>query len=87
VGPKGQVVIDREIRERLGVEPGWEAVQILAPDHVKLFFVAPPHRRSLKGRLEKYVHRRLETEVQWDQARGAAWEEASRGRFGRQPGE
>ena len=26
IGPEGQVVIEQEIRERLGVEPGWQAL-------------------------------------------------------------
>ena len=35
VGAEGQVVIAREIRERLGVKPGWVAVQRLVGDRAR----------------------------------------------------
>lgn len=54
VGPKGQVVIAKEIRDRLGVHPGWTVVQRVADDHVELYFVPPEHTRSLKGSLGRY---------------------------------
>lgn len=84
VGPKGQLVIDKAIRERLGVLPGWEAVQMIAGDHVKIYFVPPPHRRSLKGSLSQYVTRSVGDGEEWERAREAAWDEAARGEFGRQ---
>ena len=51
VGPKGQVVIAKEIRDRLGVEPGWLALQRVVGDHVEVHFLPPEHRKSLKGSL------------------------------------
>ena len=86
VGPKGQVVIEKEIRDRLGVEPGWQTIQVPAGDHVKLYFVPPPHNRSLKGCLSKYVSHSPVTEEEWDGARAAAWDEAARGEFGLESG-
>ncbi len=73
VGPKGQVVIAKRIRERLGVEPGWRAVQRLVGDHVEIHFIPPPHRRSLKGALAPHVKRKVPPGESWDEARVAAW--------------
>ena len=55
VGTKGQIVIEREIRERLGVEPGWKTLQRLVGDHVELYFVPPDHDESVAGFLSEYV--------------------------------
>jgi bifunctional DNA-binding transcriptional regulator/antitoxin component of YhaV-PrlF toxin-antitoxin module len=41
MGPKGQVTISKEIRERLGIGPGWMAVQHVVGEHVELHFVSP----------------------------------------------
>jgi bifunctional DNA-binding transcriptional regulator/antitoxin component of YhaV-PrlF toxin-antitoxin module len=57
VGTKGQIVIEREIRKRLGVQPGWQALQIPAEDHVKIYFIPPPHRRSLLGAARPFIQR------------------------------
>ena len=73
VGSKGQVVIEKEIRDRLGLEPGWLALQRLVDDHVEVFFVPPEHRRSLKGSLAQHIKARLSPGKQWDKARDAAW--------------
>ena len=42
VGRKGQVVIAKEIRDRLGIEPGWVAVQRMVEGHVEIHFLPPP---------------------------------------------
>lgn len=48
VGPKGQVVIPKDLRDRLGIEPGDEVAFWLDGDHVAL---RPMHRTSpLRGR-------------------------------------
>src|SRR5579863_5670176 len=49
VGEKGQVVIEKPIREALGILPGSTAVQELRDDHVEIRFYPPEHRRSLRG--------------------------------------
>jgi len=41
VGEKGQVVIDKTIRDRLGIGPGWLAIQRLVDNHVEIYFVGP----------------------------------------------
>jgi AbrB family looped-hinge helix DNA binding protein len=79
VGPKGQVVIAKEIRDRLGVKPGWLALQRLADDHVEVYFVAPEHRKSLKGSLAKHVKAHVAPGEEWSKARETAWSEAAYG--------
>ena len=74
VGRKGQVVINKEIRDRLGVEAGWQAIQRLVDDHVEVYFLPPAHKRSLKGVLRGYLEVRIASGDQWDRARDAAWE-------------
>lgn len=54
VGSKYQVVIERGARRRLGVRPGWVAVQTVVGDHLELRFLPPEHDRSLAGSLERY---------------------------------
>ncbi len=78
VSPKGQVVIAKEIREKLGVKPGWIAVQRLVDDHVEIYFLPPPHRRSLKGLLADKIQTRLSAE-DWPADRERAWRAASAG--------
>ena len=73
VGSKGQVVIAKEIRDKLGVRPGWAAVQAVVDGHVELHFVPPEHRRSLAGILRPYLKRSLPTEKELDRAREEAW--------------
>lgn len=80
VGPKGQVVIAKEIRDQLGVGPGWVALERLVDDHVEVYFVPPEHRKSLKGSLAKHVKGRARPGKEWDKAREAAWARASRER-------
>jgi bifunctional DNA-binding transcriptional regulator/antitoxin component of YhaV-PrlF toxin-antitoxin module len=78
VGPKGQVVIAKEIRERLGVKPGWVALQRLVGDRVEIYFLPPEHRESLKGGLARYLKANIPPGESWDQARQAAWQSAAR---------
>jgi AbrB family looped-hinge helix DNA binding protein len=78
VGAKGQVVIAKEIRERLGVKPGWVALQRLVDDRVEIYFLPPEHHETLKGSLNSYVKAGIPLGEAWDQARQAAWEAAAR---------
>jgi AbrB family looped-hinge helix DNA binding protein len=48
VGPKGQVVIPKDLRDRLGIEPGDEVDFWLVDDHVAVRPVGL--RRPLRGR-------------------------------------
>ncbi len=78
VGQKGQVVIEKRIREKLGVKPKSLAIQTLVGDHIEMRFVSPAHKKSLAGSLRKFIDpeilkiplkKRLELEEK-------AWEEA-----------
>ncbi len=78
VGAKGQVVIGKEIRDRLGVKPGWLALQRRVGDHVEVYFVPPEHNKSLKGSLAKHIRARIAPGGRWDKAREMAWRKAVR---------
>lgn len=82
VGPKGQVVISKEIRDRLGVKPGWIALQRVVNDHIEVFFLPPEHAHSLKGSLAEHIKTRVKPGTEWDQARESAWKEAARQKAG-----
>lgn len=77
VGEKGQIVIEKPIREALGIEPGFIAVQAVVDDHVEIRFYPPEHRRSLRGRLARFAKRSV-SEEEWAQAREQAWATAVR---------
>lgn len=74
VGAKGQVVIDKQIRDRLGVEPGWVALQSVVEDHVEIYFLPPRHRKSLKGILAPHIKASVAPGREWDEARERARE-------------
>jgi bifunctional DNA-binding transcriptional regulator/antitoxin component of YhaV-PrlF toxin-antitoxin module len=81
VGQKGQVVIEKKIRDELGVKPGWLAIQRLINDHVEIYFIPPEHRKSLKGSLAKYLGAHVAPGEEWDQARDTAWHSAAKQRM------
>ena len=83
VGQKGQVVISKEIRDKLGVEPGWWALQMIVDGHLEIHFVPPEHNRSLLGSLAPYTDVVIQPGEEWDKARekageAAAWERVKR---------
>jgi bifunctional DNA-binding transcriptional regulator/antitoxin component of YhaV-PrlF toxin-antitoxin module len=67
VGPEGQVIIEKEIRDQLGVQPGWQALQILDGDHVRIYFIPPEHNRSLRGIAKPFIRRQAPPEEAWDE--------------------
>jgi AbrB family looped-hinge helix DNA binding protein len=83
VGAKGQVVISKEIRDQLGIEPGWEALQRVVDGHVELHFFPPAESRSARGILAPHIKRRMtatteeEWQEEWRRIREAAWEKAA----------
>lgn len=83
VGSKGQVVIKKEIRDQLGIEPGWRTVQLVVDDHVELYFIPPEHNRSLAGSLAQYTNVRIPDEDELHDAIEEAWAEMARERVAR----
>ncbi len=77
VGSKGQVVIAKDIREQLGVNPGWQTLQRLVDDHLEVYFIPPEHSDSLKGILADHSEVRVPLGEEWEQARAAAWNKAA----------
>jgi AbrB family looped-hinge helix DNA binding protein len=57
VGQKGQVVIEKAIRDKLGIEPGSETIQRVVDGHVELHFRRPGHKRSLFGAARPFIKR------------------------------
>jgi len=49
VGPKGHIVIEKRIRDELGVKPGWRAVQLVSDDRLIIRFLPPAETRSAFG--------------------------------------
>ena len=80
VGQKGQVVISKEIRDKLGVKPGWLALQSIVDGHVEIYFVPPEHNRSLMGCLKDYIQPGVAEGLSWEEIRRLAWEAAARER-------
>lgn len=77
VGSKGQVVIEKAIRDELGVEPGWLTEQRrVGPDRVEIRFLPGEHDRSLCGVLAGAITRKLPAE-DFEEARRRAWSEAA----------
>ena len=75
VGAKGQLVIEKPIREALGIEPGSVAVQTLKDGHVEIRFYPPEHNRSLLGVLAGEI---LQTpgDQDWREIQEQAWKSA-----------
>ena len=83
VGQKGQVVIAKEIRDSLGIAPGWVALQRVVDDHVEIRFFPPDHRESLKGTLAPYLTRHIPSSAEFADAKEQAWQSAAQGRLHR----
>jgi AbrB family looped-hinge helix DNA binding protein len=75
VGERGQITIEKAIREELGIYAGDEAVQRVEDGRIVIDVVPGRHRRSLAGSLKGMVRRRPEDES-WEALRQAAWETA-----------
>ena len=53
VSTRGQITVDRQARRALLVAPGMVAVQFVVDDHLEVYFLPAPHRRSLFGVLSR----------------------------------
>ena len=81
VGQMGQVVIAKEIRDSLGIAPGWVALQRVVDDRVEIRFLPPDHRESLKGTLAPYITRRIPSSEEFAEAKEQAWRHAAQRRM------
>ncbi len=79
VGTKGQVTIEKEIRDVLGVQPGWRAIQRMDGERVVLEFLPPKHRRSLAGCLENATTVRIPAGETFEEAVEQAWADSAGG--------
>lgn len=52
VGPRGQITIEKSIRDQLGIKPKDVAVQEVVNGRLTVYFLPAPHRRSLRGILK-----------------------------------
>jgi AbrB family looped-hinge helix DNA binding protein len=75
VGTKGQVVIDKRLRDRLGIGPGWIVLQRLVDDHIEFRFLPPKPRDSLYGILAPYTNVSISPE-EWHEAKEKALADA-----------
>jgi bifunctional DNA-binding transcriptional regulator/antitoxin component of YhaV-PrlF toxin-antitoxin module len=76
VGEKGQVVIEKPIRDALGIRPGFVAIQRLMADHVEIRFYPPEHDRSLRGVLAGEIRRSVPAR-EWREKREDSWRRAA----------
>lgn len=51
VGERYQIVIERDVRNKLGIRPGDRAVETIENGRLVVTFLPARHRRSLRGRL------------------------------------
>lgn len=76
VGHKGQVVIDRDIRAQLAIQPGWETIQRIVDGRVEITFLPPPRSDSLRGCLAPLMHGPGGRGRDFGEIREAAWRQA-----------
>jgi AbrB family looped-hinge helix DNA binding protein len=72
VGERGQITIDKAIREELGIYAGDEAVQRIEDGRIVIDMIPGRHSRSLAGAAKPHIKRRPKDES-WDALRDAAW--------------
>ena len=73
VGERGQITIEKSIREELAIYAGDEAVQRVEDGRIIIEVIPGRHRRSLAGSLRTKVGRKPADES-WDALREAAWQ-------------
>lgn len=73
VGERGQITIEKAIREEMGIYAGDETVQRIEDGRIVIDVVPGRHRRSLAGALRGKT-RRMPPDESWEALRQAAWE-------------
>ncbi len=77
VGDKGEIVIEKELREQLGIRPGWIASQRLVDNRIEIQFIPPEHDKSLKGSLAEYANEdNAFDDEDWKKIKENAWVQA-----------
>lgn len=71
VGERGQITIEKAIREELGIYAGDETVQRIEDGRIVIDVIAGRHRRSLAGTLRDKIGRTPDDES-WPALRDAA---------------
>lgn len=72
VGERGQITIEKAIREELSIYAGDETIQRVEEGRIVIDVVPGRHRRSLAGTLRDKVGRTPEDE-DWESLRDASW--------------
>jgi len=72
VGDRGQITIEKAIREELGIYAGDEAVQHVEDGKIVIEMVPGRHARSLAGAAKVHIRRQPPDET-WEALRDAAW--------------
>jgi AbrB family looped-hinge helix DNA binding protein len=75
VGERGQITIEKAIREELAIYAGDETIQRVEDGRIVIDVVPGRHRRSLAGSLRDKVGRTPDDES-WEVLRDAAWRTA-----------
>jgi len=75
VGERGQITIEKSIREELSIYAGDETVQRVEDGRIVIEVVPGRHRRSLAGSLRGKT-RRTPPDESWQALSRAAWETA-----------
>jgi AbrB family looped-hinge helix DNA binding protein len=73
VGERGQITIEKSIREELAIYAGDETVQRIEDGRIVIEVVPGRHRRSLAGSLRDKASRKPADES-WNALRDAAWD-------------
>lgn len=75
VGTKGQVVIEKSIRDQLGILPGYKTMQFVQDDTLVLRFIAPEHNQSLRGAAKSLRSSATPPKTNWDEALSQTFQE------------
>ena len=73
VGERGQITIEKAIREELAIYAGDETVQRVEAGRIVIEVIPGRHRRSMAGALADKIGRTPPDES-WEALRDAAWE-------------
>jgi len=72
VGERGQITIEKSIREELAIYAGDEAVQRIEDGRIVIEVIPGRHRRSMAGSLRDKLGR-VPADESWPALRDAAW--------------